>query len=203
MITFENLKEDEIDIFIDFHKKLNNLIGFSDEVLNTQDMREYLKENLKSEEQCYIIAKENNEPVGLISIDFSNELEFNGTIYNAAIPLIFVEEKNRNGVLSYDLLKLALNECKKRGSNSVAISVEDNNPHKFLHFAISDTLIDINQEYLTDQKTVTQYILGISNINNLLNLPFSKLAKNVSSTRKDFHKRLQEIKENSIREKEA
>lgn len=202
MIKFEKIKENEMDIFINYHKKLNNLIGFSDDSLNDDEIKAYLKEDLMSDSEFCILAKEHDEPIGLISVDFSNELEFNGCNYTAAIPLIFVEQKKRNGILSYDLLKIALKECKKRETKSIAISVEDNNPHKFLHFAIADTLIDINQEYLIDGKTVTQYVLGITDINTTLNMPFSKLAKKVSETRKNFDKRLNEIKEASSSEKE-
>ena len=202
MIKFEKLTENDIVIFIEFHKKLNDLIGFKNNVLEDPEILEWLKQNLISEDNYTIIAKDNDKPIGLVSVDFSNELEFNGNNYTASIPLIYVEEKSRNGFLSHDLLKMALNECKKRGVVSAVISVEDNNPHKFLHFALADTLIDENQEYLTDTKTVTQYILGISNINTLLAMSLSQLAKKVSKTKKDFNSRLQELKSSSNPEKE-
>ena len=201
MIKFEKLKESEINIFVSFQKRLDDLIGFENNVLEDPEVLECLKQDLVSEDNYTIIAKEDNKPIGLVSVDFSNELEFNGKNYTAAIPLIFVEENNRNGILSYDLLKLALSECKKRGSTSIVISVEDNNPHKFLHFALADTIIDENQEYLTDGETITQYILGISNVETILSMPFSQLAKKVSKTKKDFNTRLQEIKDASNCEK--
>ncbi len=201
MIKFEKLTENDINIFVDFHKKLNDLIGFKNNVLEDPEILEWLKQSLISEDNYTIIAKESDNPIGLVSVDFSNELEFNGNNYNASIPLIYVEEKSRNGILSYDLLKMALKECKKRGVVSAVISVEDNNPHKFLHFALADTLIDENQEYLTDDKTVTQYILGISNIETLLTMSLSQLAKKVSKTKKDFNSRLQELKSSSNPEK--
>lgn len=202
MIKFEKIKDDEINIFIGFHKKLNELIGFKDNGLEDAETLECLKQDLLSEDNYTIIAKEEDKPIGLVSVDFSNELEFNGNNYTASIPLIFVEEKNRNGILSYELLKEALNECKNRGVISVVISVEDNNPHKFLHFALADNIIDKNQEYLTDEETVTQYILGISDIESLLSMPFSELARRVSKTRKDFKSRLHELETSLNTEKE-
>lgn len=202
MIKFEKLKEDEINIFIGFHKKLNDLIGFKNNILDDSEILDYLKQDLFSDENYTIIAKENDNPVGLVSIDFGNELEFNGNNYTASIPIIFIEEQNRNGILSYELLKMALNECKKRGVISIAISVEDNNPHKFLHFALADTILDENQEYLTEDKTVIQYVLGISNIETLLTTPFSQLAKNVSKTKRNFYARLEELRKYSNPEKE-
>ena len=202
MIKFEKLKENEINIFVGFHKKLNDLIGFKDNVLDDSEILECLKQDLVSDDNYTIIAKEDDKPIGLVSVDFSNELEFNGNNYTASIPLIFVEEKNRNGILSYELLKLALKECKKRGVISLAISVEDNNPHKFLHFALADIIIDENQEYLTDDKTITQYILGVSNIENILAMSFSQLAKKVSQTKKDFNSRYIELRDSSNSEKE-
>lgn len=202
MIKFEKIKDDEINIFVGFHKKLNELIGFKDNGLEDAETLECLKQDLLSEDNYTIIAKEEDKPIGLVSVDFSNELEFNGNNYTASIPLIFVEEKNRNGILSYELLKQALNECKNRGVISVVISVEDNNPHKFLHFALADTIIDENKEYLTDDKMVTQYILGISNIERLLSMPFSELAKNVSKIKKEFNSRLHELEGSLNSEKE-
>ncbi len=202
MIKFEKLTENDIDIFVDFHKKLNNLIGFTNNVLEDPEILELLKQSLVSEDSYTIIAKDDDKPIGLVSVDFSNELEFNGNNYTASIPLIYVEESSRNGILSYDLLKMALNECKERGVVSAVISVEDNNPHKFLHFALADTIIDENQEYLTDSKTITQYVLGISNIETILTMPLSQLAKRISKTKKDFNSRLHELKSSSNPEKE-
>ena len=201
MIKFEELTENDINVFVDFHKKLNDLIGFKNNVLEDPEILELLKQSLVSEDNYTIIAKDNDTSIGLVSVDFSNELEFNGNNYTASIPLIYVEEKSRNGILSYDLLKMALKECKKRDITSVVISVEDNNPHKFLHFALADTIIDENKEYLTDDKTITQYILGISNIETLLTMPLSQLAKKISKTKKDFNSRLQELKSSSNPEK--
>ena len=120
MIKFEKMNQNEIDVFIDFQKRLNKLIGFSNDVLYEDELKEYLKQELSSDAQCYIIAKENDVSIGLIAIDFSNELEFNGINYTAAIPLIYVDENKRNGILSYDLFKLALNICKKRGTLCIA-----------------------------------------------------------------------------------
>ncbi len=202
MINFELLNESEIDVFVSFHKKLNDLIGFKDNVFDDPEILECLKQDLISEDSYTIIAKEDDKPIGLISVDFSNELEFNGNNYTASIPLIFIEEKNRDGILSYELLKRALKECKNRGANSVVISVEDNNPHKFLHFALADTILDENQEYLTDTKKVTQYVLGISNVEPLLTMPLSLLAKKISQTKKDFNSRYLELGGLSSLEKE-
>ena len=62
MIKFEKIKDDEINVFVGFHKKLNELIGFKDNGLEDAETLECLKQDLLSEDNYTIIAKEEEAP---------------------------------------------------------------------------------------------------------------------------------------------
>lgn len=191
-IIYKKANTDDIDSIVQMQHKLNEMLGLYEDV-ESKDFIEYLKSSISNEEITYYVVKIAKETIGIVCIDFSDYLEFDGVEYVASIPLIYVENKYRSGNIAYNLFKLALKDIKNRGYNSFVMLVEDNNPNKYLHFSIADKLIDERKENIKDGGQVSQFLLGVSDIIDIEKLSFKDFIRKAVYTKRNFNKVLQEL----------
>ena len=181
----------DVEAIVLMQNQLTDMLNLNhdpeEEILN-----EYIKEEIESQEAAYFIAKVNETTIGVVLVDFSNLIYVDNIEFVASIPFIFVDEKYRRGAVAYDLFNLALKEVKQKDKNSLVMSVEDNNPYKFLHFAIADILIEENEELTEDGKT-KQYILGITDVGKVQQCSFKNFIRNIVNTKKNFSQVLKDF----------
>ncbi len=182
-IKFEKGSLTDVDSIVSMQKELNKMLNLED--LDEIAFKEYILKDIQSEYKAYYVAKNNGETIGVISIDFSEAISVNDVDYSASISLMFVDEKYRKGAIAYDLFKLAMEEMQNRGKQSFVMSVEGNNPNKFLHFSFADIIIDENEE-LTQDGTTTQYLLGVTDINKVKTYTFKDIMRKSIRTKKEF-----------------
>ena len=181
----------DVEAIVLMQNQLTDMLNLNhdpeEEILN-----EYIKEEIESQEAAYFIAKVNETTIGVVLVDFSNLIYVDNIEFVASIPFIFVDEKYRRGAVAYDLFNLALKEVKQKDKNSLVMSVEDNNPYKFLHFAIADILIEENEALTEDGKT-KQYILGITDVGKVQQCSFKNFIRNIVNTKKNFSQVLKDF----------
>ena len=190
-IKYEKGTVDDADSIVSMQQELNKLLDLQE--LDEEQFKKYILTDIQSEDRSYFVAKTNGETIGVISVDFSESISVNDTDdYNASITLMFVDERYRNGTIAFDLFKLAIDEIQKNGENSFVMSVEDNNPNKFLHFAFADVLIEENEEQ-TKNGTTSQYLLGVTDIDKVKSYTFKEIMKKSVKMKKEFSEVLKTI----------
>lgn len=191
-IKYTKAKYNDINAIVKMQHKLNDMTGVYEE-LDDKTLKDYLEQSIEGDEAVYYVAKSQNEDIGMICIDFSDCLDAGDIEYCASIPLIYVNESLRGGEVAYTLFKLALDEIKNRGLNSFLMTVEDNNPNKYLHFSIADKLIEQRNEDLVNGNEISQYLLGVSNIDSIYNLSMKEFGRKAVYAKRNFDKILQDL----------
>ena len=186
-ILYEKASLQDIGEIVKMQHKLNNMLGLYEDI-DDECLKDYLNQSMVSEEITYYIARQGKEVIGVICLDFSDCIVVENIEYAASIPLIYVDEKYRCGQIAYNLFKLGLQDIIKRGLNSAVMTIENNNPNKYLHFAIADRIIEEREELLKNGNTIKQYLLGISDVNVINNLTFKDCMKRVVYTKNNFNK---------------
>ena len=190
-IKYEKGTVDDADSIVSMQQELNKLLDLQE--LDEEQFKKYILTDIQSEDRSYFVAKTNGETIGVISVDFSESISVNDVDdYNASITLMFVDERYRNGTIAFDLFKLAIDEIQKNGENSFVMSVEDNNPNKYLHFAFADVLIEENEEQ-TKNGTTSQYLLGVTDIDKVKSYTFKEIMKKSVKMKKEFSEVLKTI----------
>ncbi len=192
MITYEKAKVTDAKAIINMQHKLNTMLGLN-EGLEYEVFEGYLTEAISNNKSIYHIAKLQDEIVGCVCIDFDDCIEIGNIEYRASIPLIYLDKKCRGGEVAYNLFKLALKEISERGLNTFVMSIENNNPNKYLHFSIADQIIDARKELLENGGEVIQYILGVSDVKKLNTLSLKQYMQKVIYTKRNFENTLQLI----------
>lgn len=191
-ILYEKATLNDVDAIINMQNKLNMMLGLNEDS-DANCLRELIEEEIKTGDSVYFIAKNENEVIGNVIISFSDTIIVDNIEFTASIPLIFIDEKYRGGSVAYTLFKMALKEILAKGFNTLVMSVEDNNPNKYIHFAIADKLIEDREELLENGGTIKQYLLAISDVKKIANLAFRDIIKNVVYTKNNFEKLLKEL----------
>ena len=190
-IKYEKGTVDDADSIVSMQQELNKMLDLQE--LDEEQFKKYILTDIQSEDRSYFVAKINGETIGVISVDFSESISVNDVDdYNASITLMFVDERYRNGTIAFDLFKLAIDEIQKNGENSFVMSVEDNNPNKYLHFAFADVLIEENEEQ-TKNGTTSQYLLGVTDIDKVKSYTFKEIMKKSVKMKKEFSEVLKTI----------
>lgn len=184
-IIYRKAKLEDIDSIIAMQHKLNQMLNLNEDD-NDRYFKEYLSQSISNDDIVYHIAQNQNEIAGVACVDFSDCLEVDGVEYSASIPLIFVDEKYRGSPIAYDLFDLSLKEILNRNQNSLVMSIEDNNPYKYLHFSIADKLIEEREEPTLSGEMVKQYLLGITDVKSVQGLTLKEHLKRVSYTKRNF-----------------
>lgn len=184
-ITYKKATSQDAQEIVNLQNNLSNMLGFDPEWYDDKELINFLNQEIENDQFVCYLAYHDNSVIGGVCVDYSNSLEHEGIEYKASIPLIYVDKAYRNGIISFELFKLALQECKDRGCNNICMSVEDNNPNKDIHLALCDKIIEIREENLDDNNKVSQYVLGVSDIDKFINMPFTKILRKISSSREN------------------
>lgn len=195
-ISYEKATEKDVKEIINIQHKLNQMLNldYVKEETFWQYFEEILKNDIRNETSIYYLAKKENSIVGCICIElYEDELISDVGSFNYGIPLIFVNERCRNGKIALKLFKLAIHEIQKRGCNTLTMSVEDNNPNKYLHFAIADILLDKREEQLVDCGTTTQYVLGSTDISRFAKLTMKEFMNMALEVKRNFKKVIENL----------
>ena len=113
------------------------------------DLQDYVNRTLPNIEENaheYIyVCEYNDEFVGYVDIcDYHARI--NGEIIEddcGAIHEIFVDEEHRNNhFIAEKLLKIAIQKLISKGKNKAVCEVQEDNPNRFLHFAIADEILE-------------------------------------------------------------
>ncbi len=91
------------------------------------------------------------------------------------ISEIYVKDNYRNGEIAYNLLQLACDTLLNAGKNIAMISVQEDNPNRFLHFAMADKLINKEKCKRKDGTITISYDL-LLDIKNLKTTTIRQLA---------------------------
>lgn len=191
VISYERATEQDVKKIIEIQHKLNEMLNleYVKEETFWLYFEEMLKEDIRNETSIYYLAKDEDNIIGCVCLEqYEDELISDVGNFNYAIPLIFVSEKYRNGKIAFNLFKKVIKDIIKRGYNNLVMSVEDNNPNKYLHFAISDVLLDKREEELVDGGTTTQYVLGITDISRISNLSMKEIMNRAVKVKRNFKK---------------
>ena len=168
------------------------------EGINYERFVEYLIDEMHGPYTTYYVAECDGEVVGVVCVDVSEKIIVEEVEYCASIPLIFVDEKYRQGAVAYKLFKTALQDIERQGYNSLIMNVAENNPYKYLHFALADIIINEDKQKINEEETKIVHVLGISNIKELKNLTFKDFLQKLVYTKKNFQKVFQEMKEANV-----
>jgi len=196
-ISYVKATKKDVKVIISIQHKLNEMLNleYVKEETFWQYFEEMLKEDIQNETTIYYLAKNEDKIVGCVCVElYEDELISEVGTFNYAIPLIFVDERYRNGKIAFNLFKFAIYEIKRRGFNALTISVEDNNPNKYWHFAIADILLDKREEKLINGETTTQFILGVTDIIRFTNLSMKELMNRAVKVKRNFNKVVENLK---------
>lgn len=182
-VRFEKASLDDVDKIVLMQKDLNMLLDLYD--LDEERFKNIIQSEIVSSDKAYFVAKVDSETIGVVSVDFGESFGIDDIDCSATISLIYVDRRYRKGKIAYNLLKLAIDEIQNRGESVLVMSVEDNNPNKFLHFSMADIIIQENEER-TKNGATTQYLLAVTDINKIATSSFKEFMKNVLETKKNF-----------------
>ncbi len=189
-IKYEKASLTDVDSIVSMQKELNSMLNLQD--LDEIEFKKYIQSDILNKDKTYFVAKVDGETIGVICVDFIEMIGVDDVDYSAAIDLIYVNEKFRLGTVGYNLFMLAIEEMRKRDKESFVMSVEDNNPNKFLHFALADVLIEENEEF-TQDGTTTQYLLGVTDIDKVKSYTFKEIMRKSIKMKKEFDEVLKNI----------
>lgn len=195
-INYEKATEKDVKIIIKMQHRLNEMLNLEyvkDDAF-WQYFEESLKDDMRNEISSYYLAKKEDDIVGCVCIEmYEDELISEVGTFNYGVPFIFIDEKYINGKIAFNLFKMAIEEITKRGFNTLVMRVEDNNPNKYLHFALADVLLDKEEEKLITGDATTQYVLGITNISRFTNLSMKELMNMALEVKRNFKKVIENL----------
>lgn len=130
-----------------------------------------------ADEHCFV-CEFDNEVIGYSFICTYHIV--NGKRPNDSIGIIseiYVKDGYRSGDIAYNLLQLAIDTLLKAGKTSAMMSVQEDNPNRFLHFALADKLLNKEECKRKDGRITTSYDLLISDINKIKEMSSRQLAE--------------------------
>lgn len=196
-IFIRKATETDAEILAQMQHQLNAMLDLPDG-LEFERFVEYLIDEMHGPYTTYYTAECDGKVVGTVCVDVSEKIIIEEVEYCASIPFIFVDEKFRQGSVAYKLFKQALQEIERQGYNSLIMNVAENNPYKYLHFALADIIINEDKQEINKEEYKKIYILGVSNIKELKNLTFKDFLQKLVYTKKNFEKVFKELKEAKV-----
>lgn len=97
---------------------------------------------------------------------------------------IFVLDKYRNGTIAYTLLQMAIDKLIEKGKNRAICNVQEDNPNRFLHFAMANNNVIKEQECTRKDGTKTTDYTLLIDLHNLKNMSLMELAKKAAHIKK-------------------
>lgn len=98
---------------------------------------------------------------------------------------IFVLDEHRNGTIAYTLLQMATDKLIEKGKNRAICNVQEDNPNRFLHFAMANNNIVKEQECTKKDGTKTTDYTLLIDLHNLKNMSLMGLAKKAAHIKKE------------------
>jgi len=177
---------------------LNQEFNFNEEYLNYMRFHmgaiEYIDERLKGGELPKVednarefveVCECEGKCIGMIH--YNNYYITDDKVYHkdiANIIEIFVLDEFRGGDIAFKLLKSAVTSLTDKGISKARCNVQEDNPYRFLHFAMADSKIKkIEESTRSDGTKVLDYSLLID-LNKLKNTALIELAKKASLLKK-------------------
>ena len=145
----------------------------------------------QADEICYF-CELNNEVIGFCAICTYHIVD--GERPNDAIGIIsdiYVDEQYRNGEIAYNLLQYALEELIKANKTSAIMIVQEDNPNRFLHFALADRVLSTDIISRKNKTKTINYELLISDILKIKSLSSRDLARRAIKIKKQFNNGLE------------
>ena len=99
---------------------------------------------------------------------------------------IYVKEEYRNGDIAYKLLQLAIKELLQANKTAVVMEVQEDNPNRFLHFALADKILFKEKCKRNDGTITISYSLLISDVRKIQKIEPRELALKAIKIKKDF-----------------
>lgn len=164
-------------------------VEFLEELVPGRDTTEYRKQLQTMPDQVCYIAEENGETIGYVV--YLNYWCENGARLGAEygnINAILVKDGYKGTDVAFSLLKMALTDLANNGKNKITLTVQQDNPNRFLHFAMADTLLSQNETTRKDGSKTISYDLLISDINKVKNMSFLELGKRAVKIRRNIIK---------------
>ena len=190
--------EESLDDYLKTNKSEENLtqkhlwtrvhmgaVEFLDELVPGKDTTEYRKQlQTMPDEVCYI-AEENAETIGYVV--YLNYWCENGARLGAEygnINAILVKDGYKGTDVAFNLLKLALIDLANNGKTKITMTVQQDNPNRFLHFAMADTLLNKSKCKRKNGTITISYDLLISDIKKVLNMSSLEIGKRAVKIRR-------------------
>lgn len=111
---------------------------------------------------------------------------------------IFVLDEYRNGTIAYTLLQMAIDKLIEKGKNRAICNVQEDNPNRFLHFAMANNNVIKEQECTRKNGTKTTDYTLLIDLHNLKNTSITGLAKKTAQIKKE--RLLSKTQEDSVKE---
>lgn len=154
----------------------------------------WYKEKLEQVADEYaFICEDNGIVVGYISVCTYHIV--NGDRPNddiGIIDAIYVKDNYRGTDIAYNLLQLGLKALINAGKNKSIVTVQQDNPNRFLHFAMADTLLNKSKCKRKNGTVTISYDLLISDIKKVANMSSLELGKRAVKIRTKICKEKQE-----------
>lgn len=206
-----HIRED-IDEYLKIQNKLNNFLNSKAKPL-TEDQIKWLRIRMgafellddykgkdkelatrldeQADEICYFCELD-NEIVGFCAICTYHIVDGERPDDDIGIISdIYVDERFRNGEIAYNLLQYALDELIKANKTSAIMIVQEDNPNRFLHFALADKILRTDIISRKNKTKTINYELLISDILKVKTLSSRDLARRAIKIKKHFNNGLE------------
>lgn len=199
--------DEDIKIYFEMRKELNNYLSTNcseptEEIIKWQRLRmgaaefldelrpgnapEALKEKFRNrpDEVCYI-AEDGGKVIGFVMYlnYWLKDKERLGPEYGN-INEILVKDGYKGTDVAYTLLKMALNDLINAGKTKITMTVQQDNPNRFLHFALADKLLDMQTCKRKNGSVTVSYDLLISDATKIKELSFLEIGKRAAKIRR-------------------
>ena len=147
------------------------------EVVDTQYQGKLLPDLEDNADDFVFVCEDGDKFIGYVEV-CSYHIE-NGDRPDDDIGIlheIFVLDEYRNGFIAYTLLQLAVSKLQNKGKRKAICNVQEDNPNRFLHFAMADNnVIKSEACQRADGSVTTDYTLLVD-LGKLKNTSFKQLA---------------------------
>jgi len=179
---------------------LNQEFNFNEEYLNYMRFHmgaiEYIDERLKGGELPKVednarefveVCECEGKCIGMIH--YNNYYITDDKVYHkdiANIIEIFVLDEFRGGDIAFKLLKSAVTSLTDKGISKARCNVQEDNPYRFLHFAMADrNIVETSETTRINGAKTINYCLEID-LEKLKDLTYMQFVKKIAKTRKDM-----------------
>ena len=146
---------------------------------NVQREVKYIEYAIEDKDEIYVICEKDGEFVGFAG-GATYHIEKNGKGANdnaGLITDILVKEEYRGSEVAYKLFMMIINSLIEYGKESALMVVQDTNPNRYLHYAISDEVISREVYTSENGKTYVDEILLIKDLKKIAKISMFEIGK--------------------------